>query len=57
MDRKLIERADALGINWSMFYMLPAKQREKALLREITAEEKRRAKAAAGGEAPPAATD
>jgi len=44
MNPELTERADALGINWSMFYMLPAKQREKALLREIAAAEKRQAK-------------
>ena len=50
MNAELIERADALGINWSMFYMLPAKQREKALLREIAAEEKRRTKRKEGSE-------
>jgi len=50
MNEQLIERADRLGIDWSMFYLLPAKQREKALLREITAAEKKlvRAKAPAG---------
>jgi len=35
MDDDLIEEAEELGINTSMYYLLPPKQREKALRRDI----------------------
>ena len=40
MDEKLIERAQALGINYSMLFMLPAKKRDAALREMIQKAEK-----------------
>lgn len=39
MNDKLIKEAEALGINTSMYYLLPARKREQALRLDI---EKRR---------------
>ena len=41
MNAKLIRRAQALGINYSMYYLLPAKERDRALEKEILDVEKR----------------
>lgn len=41
MNAKLIRRAQALGINYSMYYLLPAKKRDAALEKEIRDVEKR----------------
>lgn len=35
MNEKLIKRAQELGINYSMYYLLPAKKRDAALEKEI----------------------
>lgn len=50
MNANLIKRAVELGINYSMFYLLPQKKRDKALAQEIARVEKQfvRAKARPG---------
>ena len=35
MDEELINEAEALGINASLYYLLPPTEREKALRRDI----------------------
>lgn len=35
MNKELIRRAQKLGINYSMLYLLPPKKRDKALAEEI----------------------
>ena len=35
MDEELIERAEALGINASLYYLLPPEERERALKKDV----------------------
>lgn len=42
MDPKLIKEAESLGINYSLYYLMPPKQRDKALRADIDKEKARR---------------
>lgn len=42
MDQKLVEEAKELGINASMYYLLPPQKRESALRADIAREKKTR---------------
>jgi len=57
MKAELIRRAQALGINYSMCYLLPAKERDRALEKEIRDAEKRLVLAKAQPGTPPAAEE